>query len=352
MWTFLARSFAGNSLRVWLLALLASILSLTLIGLLKRVATARVRPHEAHAVTWVDELLLVISRRTGWYFPSAVALSVAGFILDLPDRVESGLRALTLTAVMFQVAYWLHHAIRHGTDRYIALHHEDPAVRASASLISLISRVIVWVTLSLLVLGNLHVDISALLTGLGIGGIAVALAVQNVLGDVLASLTLALDRPFVPGDLISVDDYVGEVETVGIKTTQLRSQTGERLVFSNTDLVKSRIRNFRAMESRRIVSTFQCVASTPLTLLESIPAVVREAVLSVSETRFERATLRTLGDPAYVFDVVFHVERSDLIEVAERQHAVNLAIVKALHAAGVTTSPTPAPAAPTPIAKA
>lgn len=348
MWSFLARSYAGNTLRAWALALLAAAVTWAVLTGLKRVASMRASVLAEQPEHWFDGFLAVTVENTRWHFPVAVALAVGGFFVALPPHAERALKVLTVTSVLLQLAFWAHHGVRHGISRYVNQHQDDPGVRASASLIGLVSRVIVWVTLFLLVLDNLGVNISALLTGLGIGGIAVALAVQNVLGDLLASLTIALDRPFVPGDLISVDDYQGVVELVGLKTTQLRSLTGERLVFSNTDLVKSRIRNYRVMQERRITSSMLCAGATPVATLEAIPALVREAVETVGDVRFERATLRSLGDPSLAFDIVFHVKRHDLSEVAELQHRVNLAILKAIQTAGISlTAPaaTPAPAA-------
>ena len=171
-------------------------------------------------------------------------------------------------------------------------------------MLGFVGRIVLWSVVLLMILDNLGVNITALVASLGIGGIAVALAVQNILGDIFASLSIALDRPFAIGDFIVVGDVLGTVEYIGLKTTRIRSLSGEQIVFSNADLLKSRIRNYKRMTERRVVFGFGVVYQTPHDKLERIPAMVREVIEAQPKTRFDRAHFKEYGDSALAFEAV------------------------------------------------
>lgn len=184
-------------------------------------------------------------------------------------------------------------------------------------------------------LDQLNFNITALVAGLGVGGVAVALAVQNILGDLFASLSIVLDKPFVVGDFIVVDNLRGTVERVGIKTTRVRSLDGELMVFSNTDLLKSRIRNFKRMSDRRVEFTLGVTYGTPLDKLRRIPQWLREIVKAQPKTRFDRAHFKQYGEWALVFEVVYYVLDSDYSVYMDVQQAINLALFERLEREGV-----------------
>ena len=173
--------------------------------------------------------------------------------------------------------------------------------------------------LALVALNRLGYDVTALITGLGVGGIAIALAVQNVLGDLFAALAIVLDKPFVVGDAITVDTMTGTVEHVGLKTTRIRSVNGEQLIFSNADLLKSRIRNFKRMQERRIVFTIGVSYDTPPDTVARIPAMIREAVEAQQQVRFDRSHFMSYGDSALSFETVYFVLTADYLRVREHQ---------------------------------
>jgi small-conductance mechanosensitive channel len=187
----------------------------------------------------------------------------------------------------------------------------------------------------MLVLENLGVDISALVAGLGIGGIAVALAVQSILGDLLASLSILLDKPFVIGDYLSVDDLGGTVESIGLNSTRLTSLTGEQLVFSNKDLLQSRIRNFGRMEERRVLFRIGVVYGTPPEVVEKIPGMLRSAIESHELTRFERSHFKEFGDSALIFETVYFMTVPDYGTYMDVQQAVNLDMLRRFAAQGI-----------------
>jgi small-conductance mechanosensitive channel len=205
---------------------------------------------------------------------------------------------------------------------------EDAAGATTVNALGFIARAGLWWVLLLMGLSNLGVDITAFIAGFGIGGIAVALAVQNVLGDLFASLSIVLDKPFVIGDFIIVDDLLGTVEHVGLKTTRLRSLSGEQLVFSNSDLLNSRIRNFKRMYHRRVVFEFGVTYQTPYEKAARIGALVREIVEAQEKTRFDRAHFKEYGDFALVYEVVYHVLEPDFNVYMDIQQAINLEIFR------------------------
>ena len=163
-----------------------------------------------------------------------------------------------------QVAIWGFYVIKNWRQIYLDQRvKKDPSSSAALGLLFTAVQVTFLIVLVLIGLSNLGVDITALLAGLGVGGIAVALAAQNILGDLLASLSIVLDKPFVVGDFIVAGSEKGTVEHIGIKTTRLRSLSGEELIFSNKDLLESRVQNFKRMWVRRVVQSFVVVYSTP-----------------------------------------------------------------------------------------
>jgi len=182
--------------------------------------------------------------------------------------------------------------------------------------------------LSLVALNRLGYDVTALITGLGVGGIAIALAVQNVLGDLFAALAIVLDKPFVVGDTIGVDTFTGTVEQIGLKTTRLRSLNGELLIFSNADLLKGRIRNFKRMQERRIVFTIGVSYDTPADTVARIPTIIREAVTAQQQVRFDRSHFVAYGESALNFETVYFVLTADYLTHVDVLQAINLQILR------------------------
>jgi small-conductance mechanosensitive channel len=174
-----------------------------------------------------------------------------------------------------------------------------------------------------------------LIAGLGVGGIAVALAAQNILGDLFASLSIVVDKPFVVGDFIVIDDFLGTVDRIGLKTTRLRSLSGEQLIFSNADLLKSRIRNYRFMRERRIVFSFGVEYETPLPALETIPGTVREIIEAQERTRFDRAHFKSYGASALDFEVVYYVLVPEFNTYMDIQQAINFELFRRFADAGI-----------------
>ena len=282
------------------------------------------------------ELIAETARATSSLLLLPVAIYAGSAALDLPPRVERVTEHVVLIALLLQAGLWLHRFIGRWAELRIELGRErEPQGATALGLLAFAARVAVWSLVSLLALDQLGFDITALVAGLGIGGIAVALAVQNILGDLFASLSIVLDKPFAVGDFIVVDSLRGTVERVGIKTTRVRSLDGELLVFANGDLLKSRIRNFQRMLERRVEFTVGVTYQTPRDKLEQVPRWLREAVEAQQRTRLDRAHFKAFGDSALVFEIVYYVLDRDYNRYMDVQQAVNLAIFERFAREGI-----------------
>ncbi|GAG20556.1 unnamed protein product [marine sediment metagenome] len=191
-----------------------------------------------------------------------------------------------------------------------------------------VAKMAIWSIVALLAL-DYYTDVTALIAGLGIGGIAIALAIQNILSDLFASVSIIVDKPFVIGDFIIVGELMGTVEKIGLKTTHVRSLTGEQIIFSNSDLLSSRVRNYKRMYERRIAFSVGVTYQTPIESVAEIPGLLEEIVSSQANARFDRSHFKTLGDFALHFETVYYVLVPDYAVYMDVQQAINLSIMQA-----------------------
>ncbi len=236
----------------------------------------------------------------------------------------------------YQIAIWGLHVIRNWQASILNKKlQEDPSSAAALGLLSTVVQALFVVSVVLIGISQLGIDIGALLAGLGVGGIAVALAAQNVLADLLASLSIVLDKPFVLGDFIVAGNEMGNVEHIGIKTTRIRSLSGEQLILSNKDLLESRIRNFKRMQRRRVVLRFGVVYSTPANMLEQIPAWVKMVLEEHKELEFDRCHFADCGSYSLDFELVFYVLSPDYNVFMDYKQKILLSIVRQFEQKGV-----------------
>ena len=264
-----------------------------------------------------------------------IALAAATRELDLPHRVEHVLHVIVVLVVAYRVVGLLSTMAGYAIRRTILSDPSDRANQDTAATATLAAKGLIWLGAVLFVLSNAGYNVSSMIAGLGIGGVAVALAAQAVLGDLFAALAIYLDKPFVAGDGIKVGDFFGTVDHIGIKTTRVRSLGGEMLVFPNSMLTGSRIQNFRQMEERRVVLTFSVPLDTPTETLKKIPQQVKAIVGATDGTRFDRAHLAEFKESGLSFECVFWVLTADYALFMDRQQAVLLALLEALRADGI-----------------
>lgn len=328
--------FLGNPEIAWAAAAGVALLLLLVSLFVKHKALAWLRRFAAATDTLWDDFFIGVASHTHWLVLLVLSAVAGSQFLVLAPATEAAVWNAMILAVWFQVGYWIHGGIQAWRQVRDAQATASPSGQsAGTSIITFGVRLIGWSVCTLMALSNLGVNITALVTGLGIGGLAVALAVQNILGDLFASLTIALDKPFEIGDFIILGDHMGTVEHVGLKTTRLRSLGGEQIIFANTDLLTSRVRNYKRMRERRIVFGFRVTHGTLPATLARIPDMVREAVAKVPGLRLDRAHFKGFGDSALEFEAVYFVPVPDYNAYMDAQQAINLALVERFGKEGI-----------------
>jgi small-conductance mechanosensitive channel len=324
----------GNTLRAWLTAGTAFIATFTILPLVRGYIDRRRRGWHHESIPDGIELAALLVSRTSRLFILIVALYLAVRILTLPPAYQQALQVVIVVGFWAQAALWAMTAFRFWLDRRRAVA-GDAARGGSFEILLFVARLVIASLALLLALDNLGIQIKPLLAGLGIGGIAVALAVQAVLGDLFASLSITLDKPFEVGDFLVIGEDKGTVERIGIKSTRLRSLSGEQLIVANSDLLKSRVRNFKRMHERRVQFTIGVVYETPREKVAEIPQIIRRAIEAQPKARFERCHLLVLGSSALEFETVYHLLVPDFDEYADAQQAINLLILEQFDRRGI-----------------
>jgi small-conductance mechanosensitive channel len=338
--------FLGNDLHSWAFALATFLITLTVLPLVKRFISAR-RRHwaqlqpasgssvaRAHHALFLAALLI---ERTSRLFLWIVALYLASRDLTFTPRIERILTIVIVLTFWTQVGLWAMTSVRYAIDlRRKSSAGLDTLLSSSIDVILFVAGLLIWAMALLLALDNLGVQIKPLLAGLGIGGIAVALAVQTVLSDLLASMSIALDKPFGIGDFLIVGDCQGTVEHIGVKSTRLRSLSGEQIIMGNTDILKSHVRNYGRMRERRAVFQFGVSYDTDPRALAAIPGVVQEIIEATPDTRFDRCHFLTYGASTLQFETVFYATKPEFNVYADAQQKINLALFERMRAMNVS----------------
>jgi len=326
----------GNSLGDWGVGIAILLGMLAILFVVRRLLRGHLQKRAAdHGKLFFRVARHVVGQTKGWFL-FLVALNVSLRVIEAGERFDDVFGRLLVIGMLVQMGIW---AIA-GVGRYMSLRREeqlehDAGAVAAMDIVGFLIRVAVWATVFLLALDNLGINITALLAGLGVGGIAVALAAQNIISDLFASLSIVLDKPFVLGDFLTIGELSGHVEKVGLKTTRVRSLSGEQLVFSNNDLLNSRIRNYGRMYERRVPFTVGVVYQTPLEKLQQIPVIVKDIVDKQESARFDRAHFQRFGDFSLNFEIVYWVESADYALYMDIQQAVNLEIFRRFAEAGI-----------------
>ncbi len=328
----LAITFFGNTVMRWGLSLLVFLVTFTVLPLVRGYIRAlRKRftgiPHRAGL-----ELAALLADRTRRWFLWAVAIWAAEAMLAVPRSIDLWFDRGMIVVLALQVGSWASATVGYFLRRHRS---QDVTLAGALTIVQFVAGVAIWALVALVALDNLGFNVTALVAGLGIGGVAVALAVQAVLGDLLASLSITLDKPFVVGDFLVMGAEMGTVEQIGIRNTRLRSLSGEQIILSNADLLNSRIRNYGRMYERRVLFTIGVVYETAREKLERIPAILEAAVRAQEKTRFERSHFVVYGDFALQFETVYFVLDADYLVHANIQQAINFRILEEFERAGI-----------------
>ena len=332
---FLQRTYFDNSVKDYFIALAIFLVSLLVIRLLKAILIKRLQMWAKGTKNTLDDLIMHTVSRFGIPALNFVALYFAIFSLNLSPKVERVLEVATASVVAFFLIRLVASLIRYFLEDYVRKQEHGEEKVNQVQGIVLIITIVVWSLGLLFLFSNLGYDVTAIIAGLGVGGIAVALAAQNIISDLFNYLVIFFDKPFEVGDFIIVDEKLGTVDHIGIKTTRLKSLSGEQLVFSNSDLTNSRIHNYKRMQTRRIVFTFRITYQTDMEKLREIPEIVRGIIKNEERTTVDRVHLSSFDESCITFEAVHIVKSSDYNVYMDIQQAINFNILKAFNERGI-----------------
>jgi small-conductance mechanosensitive channel len=277
-----------------------------------------------------------VARRTHSFFLAALSADAVANVVAPPGALLSAVDFVFTVAVVIQGAIWLRELvltlIAHRAERG----DPDQSTLANAmGVVRILVNVVVWAIAVILILDNLGVNVTALVAGLGIGGIAIGLAAQGIFSDLFAALAIIFDRPFRRGDTIQYGTTIGTVEAIGLKTTRLRALSGEQVVMANTKLLEQEVRNLRLIEQRRVAVILPLAPNTPADRLERVPELLREVVKARRFTRFDHALVLGINGNSIDVELIFYMTKPDADLMAETRHGVLVEAVRALHGAGI-----------------
>lgn len=258
----------------------------------------------------------------------AFSLLIALKTVELSPRWESTMSHGWFIALAFQIALWMDTGVRLWMESLT----RDGKARnpVTTTIIGIMIRIVVWTMMLLSILANLGVDITAMIASLGVGGIAIALAVQTLLSDIFASLSIGVDKPFEIGDFVVFGEVAGNIEHIGLKTTRIRALSGEQVVIANADLLRQIVHNYKRMNTRRIVFKFGITYNTPTEKVKEVAALVKRIIEGIEVAKFDRAHFLGFDDSQLTFEVVYIMQVSDYNKYMDTQQEINLALLQGI----------------------
>ncbi len=333
------RSFLGNSLRDWTVAAGSALAAIVAISVVRRFVVQRLSAFAARTDTRVDDALIELTRSIRTTFVAVIVVCLAGLGLDFSYRVHDLLRAAAVIFAVLQgarsgtrlITWWLEHYSRiHGN-----------IDRTTITALGIAAKTVLWIALVLIGAKGLSFDLRDILTGLGIGGIAIALALQNIFADLFAALSIVLDKPFIVGDTIAVDDFEGTVEHIGLKSTRVTSINGEQVVFANTDLLKSRVRNLSRRQGRRLLFTVSIDPSTSAARLARVPEIMADVVAAEQRAALRRSHLVGAGTRGFDIETAILIPHPEYNQALDVRQAILLEFYSRLEHEGIALARPP-----------
>jgi small-conductance mechanosensitive channel len=329
IWTFTVKEL--------LLSLGVFFLSLAFLKVFKTIIIGRLKKLSKITKTDFDDVLIEIINKIKSYFYLFIALYFSLKYLSLPETFGRVIDGLFVVVVAFQLAKSAEVLIVYGAKKMTQGGKEKvgPKDERQTHVISLVLKILLWAFVLLSVLSNLGINVTSLIAGLGISGVAIAFALQNILGDIFSSFSIYFDKPFIEGDFIIVGGDMGTVKKIGIKSTRLQTLQGEELVISNKELTEARVHNYKRMSERRIVFSFGVAYETPLEKLKKIPQIVENIVSDVESARLDRAHFKEFGDFSLNYEVVYYVLVPDYNKYMDVQQEINIALKEKFKEEGI-----------------
>lgn len=318
--------FLGNTIRDWLISICIISGCLVLARVIKSIVLVRLKIIAKKTKTSVDDFMVKMLEKSFMPFLYILAVYYGLRYLTLSDTIDKVLHAGLMVVSVFFIIRAVCDLLGYTVQRFMNKEGNSDLQEKQARGILLIFKIILWVLGGIFLIDNFGYNITTIITGLGIGGIAIALAAQAILGDLFSYLVIFFDKPFEIGDFIIVGDKMGTVEYIGIKTTRLRALGGEQLIVSNTDLTNSRVQNYKRMERRRVVLSIGVEYETSFDKLRRIPQLVKNIVEQNKDCQFERAHFASFGDFSLTFEIVYYILSADYIKYMDLQQTIDLAI--------------------------
>ncbi|MBD3360639.1 mechanosensitive ion channel, partial [Candidatus Peregrinibacteria bacterium] len=331
----LAYQLGPNTVYDYVLALVLFVAILVVFKIFKNVAISKLKKLTKKTENEIDDEIIKIIEGISPLFYVVVALYFPLKSLVIWDGAGKIIDGIFVVVVVYQVIRSLQTLIEFGLRKFAESKGEDVNRKAAFQGIKLVIKIVLWSIGILVVLSNLGINITTLVASLGIGGVAVALAVQNILSDIFSSFSIYFDKPFVVGDYIVVGEHDGVVKKIGLKTTRIQTLEGEELVVSNQELTTSRIQNYRIMKERRIPLEFGVIYETPLEKLRKINGIVENIIKAAGNVRFDRCHFIKFADSSLNFEAIYYVLSGDINEYLQKQEKINFAIMEEFQNEGI-----------------
>lgn len=331
-----SQQFFGHSMQAYLLSLANIFAALIGLSLVKSLVLMRLHAWAEKTTNSIDDFVVETLRKfLDFWAYLVVAIFVGVKSLTLPAPVEQALHLFYVVVITAKVISLAQSVILFSLSRWAESKSGDLTSASIVKNVNFVVRIGLWSAGLLFVLDNVGVDVTAFIAGLGVGGVAVALAAQAILGDAFSSFAIYLDKPFEVGDFVIIGDFLGTIEHIGLKTTRIRSLHGEQLIFSNSDLTSSRIKNYKRMIERRIVFTIGVVYQTPPDKVRKIPGIIKDIITKEKMARFDRSHFAKFADFSLNYETVYYVLSADYNQYMDIQQSINFAIVDAFKQEGI-----------------
>lgn len=328
---YLNWSFLDNTGEQWALAAGIFIVSTVAFWLFRNIVLVGLEGLAKRTKTTYDDIVIAFVRSVKPPLYVVLSLYLSGQFLNLHSAIDKGIEYAAAFGIVYYVIKGLSAIVTHFKEYYVARRQREEGADVDVSMLDTLEtivHIVLWLGAVLLVLDNLGFDITALIAGLGIGGLAVAIAAQAVLGDMLAAFSIYFDKPFKKGDFIIVGSDMGVVKHVGIKTTRIQALGGQELVMSNKELTESRVNNYKRMEKRRIQFGFGVVYGTPVKKLKKIPEWTKKIIDSTKLCKSDRVHFKQFGASSLDFECVYYIDTSDYNKYMDAQQEINVKLAE------------------------
>lgn len=333
----------GNTGRDYAVALAIFIGILVSLKIIREIILNRLKKLAEKTKTDLDDILVKIVRRISPPFYLIISIYIALKFLVIHALAIRIIDIVFLVAVVIQVVRILQVLIDFWTQKLVGISEEGEKIKglpaqagkSAVKNISYLLKIVLWAFALLIILSNLGVNVNSLIAGLGIGGLAIAFALQNILQDIFSSFSILIDKPFRVGDFIIVGSDMGTVEKIGIKSTRIKTLQGQELVISNQELTSARVNNYKKMEKRRVVFALGATYETPSEKLEKMPGIIKNIIDKANMAEFDRAHFKEFGDFSLNYEIVYYIDSPDYNQYMDTQESINLAIKEAFEKEGI-----------------